>query len=71
MTLTNSADDQVKDLIDLLGLAIKRTSDKLKQLDDQKLNSQERKELIDDIAKQIQKANQTIGNIQYEIKSMH
>ena len=37
--MKNENDDQVKDLIDLLELAIKRTSDKLKQLDSPNLNS--------------------------------
>ena len=50
-------DDQVKDLIDLLNLAIKRTSDKLKQLDDSNLNANDRKELLGDVQKQIHKAN--------------
>lgn len=63
-----SPDDQVKDLIDLLNLAIKRSKDKLLQLDSPQLNASERKELLNDIARHIQKANQNITNIQYEIK---
>ena len=63
-----SPDDQVKDLIDLLNLAIKRSKDKRLQLDSPQLNAQERKELLNDISRQIQKANQNITNIQYEIK---
>ena len=70
MNLNSASEDHVKDLLDLLGLAVGRTNDKLKQLDDQKLNSSEQKELIDEIAKLILKANQNVSNIQYEIKSM-
>ena len=57
MNLNSATDDQVKDLLDLLELAVGRTKDKLKQLDDQNLNSSEQKELIDEIAKLILKAN--------------
>lgn len=61
-------DDGIKDLIDLLGLAIKRTSDKLKSLDDASLNSAERKDLLSDIQKQLAKANSNISSIQTEIQ---
>ena len=46
-------DDMVRDLLDLLQLAIKRTSDKLTQLDQPSLNSGDRKELLQEISQHI------------------
>ena len=54
----------------MLNLAINRTKDKLKQLEQTNLNASDRKELLDDIQKQIHKAYQNISNIQYEIKML-
>ena len=56
-------DDQVKDLIDLLQLAIKRTADKLSQLETHNMNANDRKELLTEIHRLIQKANSNITNI--------
>ncbi len=54
----------------MLQIAIDRMDSKLKSLENESLQTQQRKDILKEIQTQVFKANQKIGNIQYEIKIM-